>query len=344
LKICLVGHFGSLDEGVRNVAWHVYSELSKKHHVMKVEIKKPISYKKLLNFEPDVIHLIVGASTSFVFVLAKAISALCARRPILVSALQPVISSGSQPFLEKLFRSMKPDLILVQSTSSEKIFKSFGCRTEFLPNGVNIKRFAPVNLDVKQKLRAKYEIDNNKFVILHVGAVKSGRNIRILIELQKKDNQVILLGRKTTKCDMKILQELCRSGCIVLLDYINTVEEIYQLSDCYVFPTSDPHHSIEIPLSIMEAMSCNLPVISTKFGALTRVFDEGDGLVFVENVPDLFKAIEGITNGCLEVKTREKVLPYSWENIIKGLERIYEELLREKNKYRIWTGKLSLLY
>ena len=35
-----------------------------------------------------------------------------------------------------------------------------------------------------------------------------------------------------------------------------------------MFSTVDPKACIETPLSVLEALSCNIPVITTKFGSL----------------------------------------------------------------------------
>ena len=83
---------------------------------------------------------------------------------------------------------------------------------------------------------------------------------------------------------------------------------------------------IEMPLSVLEAMSCNLPVISTKFGALPRIFEEGDGLIFVDSEEDIIGAVKKVKNTDVNIETREKVLPYAWGNVVRWLEGIYEEL------------------
>ena len=74
----------------------------------------------------------------------------------------------------------------------------------------------------------------------------------------------------------------------------------------------------------MEAMACNLPVITTKFGGLTRLFAKGgDGLLFIETENELFDALEILKND-KNVRTRDKVLTYSWKNIGIELEKIYK--------------------
>ena len=238
-----------------------------------------------------------------------------------MSALQP-----SRFYFSGLVKFMKPDLMLIQSYKYEKSFKDLGCKTKFLPNGVDSDRFVPISESFKDELREKYEVERDKFIILHVGPIKKKRNIEFFEELQKDSNQVIIIGRESQERDMNLYQTLERKGCIIWTNYLKNIEEVYALSDCYVFPTSDEYSCIEMPLSVLEALACNLPVITTKFRALSRAFDEGDGLFFVERDGDIYKIIEKIKNNGVEIKTREKVLQFSWENITQYLREIYEHL------------------
>ena len=238
---------------------------------------------------------------------------------------------------------IKPDLILVQSDEMEHMFKSMKCRTEFLPmGGVDIEKFNPNLKKIKDELREKYRVDKNKFVILHVGSIKKGRNVLLLKNLQEKDvnNQVIIVGAVSTGTNQEVLYQLEKAGCIVWKKYFEHIEEIYTISDCYVFPVvlkkdnmgRVSADSIEMPLSVLEAMSCNLPIISTRFGGLSRAFYEGDGLFFVDGEDDFAATLENIRCDILTVKTREKVLPYSWESIGKKLEEIYYGLIADENE------------
>ena len=196
-----------------------------------------------------------------------------------------------------------------------------------MPNGVDLEKFVPVSKEIKSELRKKYEIDENKFVVLHIGHITKVRNLEVFKELQKRDtNQVVIIGSPSVRMEKKVFCDLEREGCLVWRTPIKNIEELYELSDCYVFPTVEKEGCIQLPISVMEAMACNLPVISTRFGALSRVFSEGEGLTFANKEAEIVDGLEKLKDGGMEVKTREKVLAYSWESVAEKLEGIYEQL------------------
>jgi glycosyltransferase involved in cell wall biosynthesis len=120
---------------------------------------------------------------------------------------------------------------------------------------------------------------------------------------------------------------LVKGGCLVWRSYLPNVEEIYALADCYVFPTTHKQNSIEHPLSVMEAMSCDLPVISTRFGALPELFSPGQGLYFADTEEEFISSLEAMGTDETVIRTREKVLPYSWGKVARRLENIYSGML-----------------
>ena len=134
-----------------------------------------------------------------------------------------------------------------------------------------------------------------------------------------------LFRSTSTRVKQEIRDELEESRCLVWTDYFKQIEEIYALADCYIFPEVGKKASIVLPLSVLEAMACNLPVISARFGALPEVFSEGGGLIFADGEEDFLKGLGKVKNG-MEVRTREKVLPYSWGEVVSKLEEIYSSL------------------
>jgi len=326
-RVCFIGHYNlkHYDEGVRNVGFHLAEEMSNRHEVLKLDIKDMLKISRTVKkFNPEIIHYILSP-TLIGLISAKFFSALNPSAKSVISAPNP----GYFP-MGNWMSLFRPDLVLVQSRQSEMMFKSMGYKTKFLPNGVDIEKFVPVSESVKKRLRDKYNVDRDKFVVLHVGSIEKGRNLKVLKRVQEHGCQVIVVGSTTTNAEEKICRELKRSGCLVWIEYFRNIEEIYALSDAYIFPVNNRFSCIEMPLSILEAMSCNLPVISTRFGALPRIFHEGGGLFYLESEEDIIRTIELINSCDIEVNTRRKVLPYSWENVAKRLETIYCDLMNEE--------------
>jgi glycosyltransferase involved in cell wall biosynthesis len=338
MRICLLGDYtGNFEEGMRNIAYHLAKELSKRYEVLPLDPKNILFrdfWKDLKKFGPQMIHYVPGPSI-ISLMLVKTLKFYTNAKTI-ISAPHPDFSS----FSKRLIPLFKPDLILTQDYETEKMFMNFGCKTKFLPNGVDTEKFVPVSKNVKEKLRKKYQIDTKKFVILHVGHIIKERNLQIFDKIQNKENQVFIVAstrppRKRfynyMKTDQKLYESLKKSGCIVWKGYIKNIEEIYALADCYIFPVKKGY-SILSPLSALEAMSCNLPVISTKFGGLTRIFEEGEGLFFIDKEEEFIDVLEKIKNTGTNINTKEKVLSYSWKNIGIKLEEIYFELMDGANK------------
>ncbi len=339
MRICLIGDYSTRrDESQRVTAFQLAERLGRCHQVLSLHIwgfATLAFWKKLRAFRPDIIHYVPGMSIN-TLALMKIISLYYRNAGTVVSATRPYFSNLSARAIPLL----KPDLILTQSYETERKLESLGCTTRFLPGGVDTEKFAPVSDELRSKLRERYGIDGHNFIVLHVGSIKPGRGVQLLTELQKQESvQVIIVGPTSVGINEKTQRQLEESGCLVWTDYFENIAEIYSIADCYIYPTvalkdyfgKDIADSAETPLSVLEAMSCNLPVITTRFGALPRVFSEGNGLLFAgqEEIAD---CLEKIKKSRPEIKTREKVLPYSWDSIAHNLEDTYRWLLGHRAK------------
>ncbi len=324
----LSDYSGIRDEGLRNIAFYLSRELSQRHELFHLCLR-PLSglctpgfWRKIRAFQPQIIHFIPGPTIKS-FMMVKALKINCLQAKTVMSATHPALSSLSKRFVPWL----KPDLILVQSRESEAMFAQLGCKTRFLPSGVDTGRFLPVSEEEKKSLRRKYHLDEKKWIVLHVGPLKRGRNVLFLNRIQQEENtQVLIVGSLSVPMEQGVYHSLLKGGCQVWPTYFENIAEIYALSDCYIFPTVDKLNSIELPLSVLEAMSCNLPVLTTPFRALPDVFAPGDGLSFAPREEDFVDLFNEVKRGGVVSKTREKVLSYSWEGIARRLEQFYYEV------------------
>ena len=309
----------TLDEGVKIVAYHISQRISKNHVVLKLDVRYPNLWK-LSQFKPQIIHFVLSP-TYMGLISTKIISAAQKSARTVMSALHPFVPNSAY-----LTSRLKPDVVLVQSLFSQQLFSKLGFETCFLPNGVDVERFQPCSQQNKAGYREKFGLKKDAFIMLHVGPIKRGRNLELLSKLATNDELPLVVGRTYRGIDWTLYSEL-QQNCRILTEYMSNIEEIYGLSDSYVFSTQNRENCIETPLSVLEAMSCNLPVVTTRFGSLPRMLNEGSGLFFVESFNEFSASLARIKEASVTVRTREKVLPYSWDNIIQRLNEIYESFI-----------------
>jgi len=331
LKVCIIGDIeGNLDEGMKNVAYNLFNFINKFEIELIIINPKKIFYLKSLNkilkFNPDIIHYVAGP-TIMSFLITKIFKYLFKAKTI-ISMIHPRFLLS-----KRLISLLAPDLALIQSDKTEKLCEELEFKKYFLPNGINLDKFLPVDQKRKEELRKKYNIPINNFVVLHVGNLRTGRNLSVFNKIKSQNIELIIVSSTTIKENEKVKRSLQKSGVKIFDKYLPHVEEVYNLSDCYLFPTFNENNCIEIPLSVLEAMACNLFIISTKFGGLNNLFQEGDGLKYVNSNEDIIHEIKNLQNNLSykKVNTRNKILEYSWDNIVIELLKVYKMVLNEDN-------------
>lgn len=326
MKICLIGTFSRdlQDEGHANIGSNLAVHLGKNHQILCLDgyhVRYPAFWKDIRAFAPDIVHFVPGATLQSL-VLLRFLRLLTGAKAVM-SIINPRLSSTAW----RLLHTANPDLILSQCHTTETLAKRLGVRTEFLPNGVATETFVPCY--DKSRLRDKYGLDQQKSVILHVGHVTRNRGLLPLTRLTDRKNQVLVIGSAYFKTDHSVLQTLIADGCLVWQHYFKDIAELYQLADCYVFPTA-PDKAILMPLSVLEAMSCDLPVVSTKCKGLTTAFQSAhiSGLFYIDNEYQMNEVIAD-AKACTEPETRNAVRDLSWSAITTRLEILYRELLHD---------------
>jgi len=336
MRVCLIGDFSNdLDEGYKNVSHYLAHELQTRLELITLDNKKVISFpfwRKAFAARPQIAHLIAQPTlASFLFAILCRVIWKDVR--ILISALRPEkFYAASKTFLAKLvIRLAKPDLILVQSQEAKENFDGMTCRVEILPNGVDVKRFHAVNPEEKKRLREKYHLDSTLPVILHVGHLEEARNLGKLIPLREQGMQVVIAGSVYMGVNRNLIDQLTEKGFVIFKGYLPEVDELYKLADCYVFPL-EPGNSLSMPLSILEAMACNLCVVTTRFKGLESAIQEGDGFKFIDTVDEIGLEVLKVLEMHPFPSTREKVVAYSWDMIASRLVGYYQECLETASR------------
>ena len=203
------------------------------------------------------------------------------------------IATGLRPVLRNVGRRMlplvAPDYYLAQATSWEVAFRRAGSRVMPWPNFVDLERFAPIDSTAKGELRRKWGFSERP-VVLHVGHIKESRRLDSLITIGRSGQyEVVVVGSPSLSRRGRLWKRLERAGCRLVTAFIKDIQEVYQASDVYLFPvapstrggrerTWEAVGSMDFPLSVLEAMGCNLPVVTTRLEALDRFIPASPGL------------------------------------------------------------------
>lgn len=236
----------------------------------------------------------------------------------------PVAMIGLQPrnyalIAKKIIRLIKPDIIFTQSPISTKCYSEFGMISRLLNPAIDTEKFMPVSKDKQLDIRKKHMVSEDIFLVLHCGHIRRSRNLNILKNLTKIPKvQVIIIASTSTKKDKNLLNELEQAGFIVYQEYIENIAEIYQMADCYVFPVNDHSGAIEMPLSVLEAMACDLPVLCTRFSAVYKVFAHCNGVYFYDNEDEMIRQFSEIRHR-RHFSTRDMVKDFTWQSVAQEL-------------------------
>jgi glycosyltransferase involved in cell wall biosynthesis len=289
------------DEGIKKTAFYLFNEIKNKYDV-KVICRKGFPdnnihivntnqlffsrnvFRIIRDFNPHILIYLPFCAATFASYLRLRILELFTRgiKSIFI-ALQ---YKSTSRWLKKLIHFLKPETAFTSSVELKQFWEKEGIESELLPIATNLDQFKPIKGEKKKTgLRKKYGLPADKFILTHVGHLNYGRNLKKLIPLQGNGNQVIIVSSSSTPKDAlgpnDLKKELENSGIIVVNQYIPDIEEIYQLSDCYVFPVKNETNAISLPLSVLEARACGLPVLTAEFGSIrTFLNDDYNGIVY----------------------------------------------------------------
>jgi glycosyltransferase involved in cell wall biosynthesis len=175
-------------------------------------------------------------------------------------------------------------------------------KAHLIPNSVDTKRFVSVEPAKKKTLRTKLNLPQNATIAIYTGRLVSYKGLPLLLkvwnEIRLKHENVILILAGTGGLDIHNCEDALRDyvkangleNQVLFTGAVQNVPEYLQASDLFVFPTEND----AFPSSIVEAMACGLPVVTTPVGAIkTIVTDKETGLLVQPgNQEQLFQALD----------------------------------------------------
>ncbi|MGY5854432.1 MAG: glycosyltransferase family 4 protein [Candidatus Thorarchaeota archaeon] len=287
--------------------------------------------KKSAELDIDLLHVQMNSSsTEFFLPLFKK------SLPPLVVTYHLAYAQGSSmsttlfavAWKASLFATKRYDEIVLVDPSQKPYFVNNGIPEDKLTvvkNGVETDLFSPDY--------AKRDDDIIDFV--YVGRLSIDKGVNILLDAfmqyheENPKSRLTLMGDGMLKHQYKGCIEdeaVCWLGAIPH----DEIPEVLQRSDVFVIPQNIGG----LGLSVMEAMGCGLPIITTAIGETKRLLSEDEGVLVEPNsrpaVVDAMRVLAEDKNKreSMGRKCREKVVrDYSWSNQIGFLEDVYRRVL-----------------
>ena len=169
--------------------------------------------------------------------------------------------------------------------------------------------------------------------LLHVGHIRKNRGLENLIQIKQEspiEVDILVLGSPSLSYDPEVLDAVKSAGVQVVREVVPDLHALYQMADFYLFPV-DPvlGGAVDLPLSILEALHCKTPVITTPFGVTKKYLSKIEGVFFSDSNHFSQSVLEHIQsmNHC-----KVSVDPLPKEFDLKNLSNIIIDFLQVDEK------------
>ncbi|WP_310366094.1 glycosyltransferase family 4 protein [Neobacillus drentensis] len=212
--------------------------------------------------------------------------------------------------------------------------------------GVNTELFKPVEEAHKSKLRKKLGYKPQEFLMVYAAELNRNKNQKLLIEsialIKDEIPEAKLLlagdGPLLTECQA-LSDKLGVRGMIDFLGFRNDIDKLLQMSDIGVASSLREG----LPVNIMEAMSCGLPIIATDNRGHRELIKDGkNGWIIKNNPEDFSSKIKMIARNSkmkyeFGVQGRDDVLlKYSISRVLEEKNNIYR-LYMDEMEDKLWA-------
>lgn len=200
-------------------------------------------------------------------------------------------------------------------------------KIEVIHNGINTDIFVPAKDSYFDKKK-----------LLWVGRYAKGKGLDYLIDafsilkITHPDATLTLIGKGPEKDNItQKMSDLNLQSSITMKDFVPNSEivSMYQNSSIFVLPSLEEG----VPRTILEAMSCGIPIVCSQLPQLVDIVDGGGLLVPVKDSKALADTISKLLlDSSLAEEFRKNgrknvVENYSWKDTVKKTIQIYKELV-----------------
>ena len=292
----------------------------------KVTLWSSIKIIRALNeLKPDIVHAHLGGVNYAI------LWGMLSKKPLILT-MHTTPEKGMSKKVRGFFKweiahKEKMSVVAVSKENCEKY------QSIFLHEELNKFRYINNGIETKKFYRKKH---TEQITFINVASHDENKNQSLLIKcfyklLQVSDNIcLILVGDGPTHEKLKYeVNTLGISKYVLFPGQVIDVENYYADADIYV----QSSYREALPLSILEAMASQLPIISTNVGGICDVVTENGILISPGNEEELYRAMKRLLEDVLLRESMGRAslkisVGFSSKIMADRYMQIYEELLK----------------
>jgi len=224
-----------------------------------------------------------------------------------------------------------------------------------IPNGVDVAAFRPrwERGEEAYGVREYYGLEDEP-VVLYAGKIRESKGVGVLLDSMERvwDRHpravLVLVGgtefgrgriHRETPFFKQFREQAARAtGRIIFTGFVphENMALTYLLGDIFVAPSQKEEG---MPMVLLEASACGLPLVATRLGGIPEVVQEGHNGLLLDRPQD-FEELAGKINTLIDnpdfcrrlgSQARETAQKhFSWSHIAQKQEAVYDEVLQEK--------------
>ncbi len=335
---------GSLADRITNQNSQVIFD-GKHDHSLLSAIKK--IYKSCVNGQYHIVH-----THGFTTMLAGYLATKLSRTPILINGEHGTLyyASIKQRLLQKwLFGAMNLNLTVSKELKNKIQIEFNPSRDNFQPiiNGVDSEKFNP---KISSTLHSELNIPENHLIIGSVGRLVGVKNYPSLMHAfatisQKNVNtHLVLAGAGPERPALELIaSKLNLAGRVHFLGKRDDIPNVMNGYDLFVLPS----FSEGLSNTLLEAMSCGVPVIASKVGGNPEIIIPNvSGFLYPsDDIEALAEILNNLCHSPSDIKklaalSREHIVNnYSLRSMVNNYENAYKIQLADNNLMPTLTHK-----
>lgn len=241
--------------------------------------------------------------------------------------------------IEKIYLNKSNNLISVSNWLKDILINEYSLSSDLvnvIPNGVDYNRFVP-------NVEPCGLVDTPDPIVLFTGRLVSTKGINFLIDAipkilgKEKAHFVFVGGGNPAPYKQYLEYKGINKSNYSFLGYVekdSDIVSLYSNASVYVAPTLYEN----LPIRILEAMSCGIPVVATNVCAIPEaiVHDQNGILIPIKDSDALAEAVISLLaddayRKKLGQNARQTVLEkFTWEQISKQTFNLYKNVLENK--------------